>query len=68
MIMSQIKKYKFSISNGKYTFYTTIEGSGRFDVEERMKMMYKDCKSIVFMGEVLQIINQKFKLCQKNKK
>ena len=50
----KLKKYKFSISNGKFTFYTTIEGSGRFDVEERMKMMYKDCKSIVFMGEVLQ--------------
>ena len=50
--MSQMKKYKFNLSNGKYTFYTTIEGSGRFDVEERMKMMYKDCKRIVFMGEV----------------
>ena len=49
----KLKKYKFSISNVKFTFYTTIEGSGRFDVEERMKMMYKDCKSIVFMGEVL---------------
>ena len=50
--MSQIKKYKFNLSNGKYTFYTTIEGSGRFDVESRMKMLYKDCKSINFMGEV----------------
>ena len=53
--MSQIKKYKFNLSNGKYTFYTTIEGSGRFDVESRMKMLYKDCKSINFMGEVRQM-------------
>ena len=50
--MSQMKKYKFGLSNGRYTFYTTIEGSGRFDVEERMKMMYSDCKRLVFMGEV----------------
>ena len=49
-----MKKYKFSISNGKYTFYTTIEGSGVFDVKERIKMMYKDCKSINFIGEVLK--------------
>ena len=48
-----MKKYKFSISNGKYTFYTTIEGSGVFDVKERIKMMYKDCKSINFIGDVL---------------
>ena len=51
--MTKTKKYRFNVSNGKYTFYPTIEGSGRFDVEVRMKMMYKDCKSIVFMGEVL---------------
>tara|TARA_B100001057_G_scaffold245279_3_gene245632 strand:+ start:42888 stop:43046 length:159 start_codon:yes stop_codon:yes gene_type:complete len=50
--MSQLKKYRFSVSNGKYTFYTVVEGSGRFDVEERMKMMYSDCKRLVFMGEV----------------
>jgi len=47
-----MKKYKFSVSNGSNTFYHIIEGSGRFDVESRMKMMYRDCKRIVFLGEV----------------
>ena len=50
--MTKTKKYRFNVSNRKYTFYPTIEGVGRFDVEERMKMLYKDSKRIVFMGEV----------------
>lgn len=47
-----MKKYKFSVSNGSYTFYHIIEGTGRHDVESRMKMMYVGSKSITFLGEV----------------
>ena len=76
--MTKTKKYRFNVSNGKYTFYPTIEGVGRFDVEERMKMLYKDSKRIVFMGEVRdqcvfsilpiqihKILINIYKLCQK---
>lgn len=48
----KLKKFKFSVRNETNTFFHIIEGTNRFDVESRMKMMYKGCKSIVFLGEV----------------
>ena len=48
----KLKKFKFSVRNEKNTFYHIIEGYNRYDVEEKMKMMFSNVKSICFMGEV----------------
>jgi hypothetical protein len=48
----KLKKFKFSVRNEKNTFYHIIEGYNRYDVEEKMKMMFNNVKSISFMGEV----------------
>ena len=48
----KLKKFRFSVRNEQNTFYHIIEGTNRYDVESRMKMMFKGCKSICFLGEV----------------